>query len=105
MTADGSVVVVVDDVLDVVDEVVDDSGGTVVVSVGAATDTAGNAHTPAATTTEKIRRRIGLTLSMGDTGAMGFNPTRKRVARGTDVWFVAAAVVVSLALVMWAFLG
>ena len=36
---------------------------------------------------------------------MGFNPTRKRVARSTDLWFVVAAIVVSLALVAWGFLG
>lgn len=36
---------------------------------------------------------------------MGFNPTRKRVARSTDVWFVAAAITVAFALVAWAFFG
>ena len=36
---------------------------------------------------------------------MGFNPTRKRVARSTDIWFVTAAIVVAFALVAWAFLG
>lgn len=36
---------------------------------------------------------------------MGFNPTRKRVARSSDIWFVASAVIVACALVAWAFLG
>jgi hypothetical protein len=40
-----------------------------------------------------------------DTGGMGFNPTRKQVARKTDIWFVIAAVTVAFALVAWAFLG
>ena len=41
----------------------------------------------------------------GDTRHMGFNPTRKRVARPSDIWFVVAAVAVAFALVAWAFLG
>jgi hypothetical protein len=36
---------------------------------------------------------------------MGFNPTRKRIARGTDIWFVIAALSVASALVAWAFFG
>lgn len=40
-----------------------------------------------------------------DTWVMGFNPTRKRVARSTDVWFVVSAILVAAALVAWAFLG
>ena len=40
-----------------------------------------------------------------DTRDMGFNPTRKQVARKTDIWFVVAAVTVAFALVAWAFLG
>jgi hypothetical protein len=36
---------------------------------------------------------------------MGFNPTRKRIARRTDIWFVVSAVGVAFALVAWAFLG
>ena len=40
-----------------------------------------------------------------DNGDMGFNPTRKQVARQTDIWFVVAAVTVAFALVAWAFLG
>lgn len=36
---------------------------------------------------------------------MGFNPNRRRVARRTDIVFVAAAVVAALALVAWALLG
>lgn len=36
---------------------------------------------------------------------MGFNPTRKRVARSSDIWFVVSAVVVAGVLVAWAFLG
>lgn len=41
----------------------------------------------------------------GDTEDMGFNPTRKQVARKTDIWFVIAAVSVAFALVAWAFFG
>ena len=37
--------------------------------------------------------------------AMGFNPTRKRIARSTDIWFVIAALSVASALVAWAFFG
>jgi hypothetical protein len=36
---------------------------------------------------------------------MGFNPTRKQVARKSDVWFVAMAICVASVLVAWAFLG
>jgi hypothetical protein len=36
---------------------------------------------------------------------MGFNPTRKQVPRKSDIWFVTMAIVVSAALVAWAFLG
>jgi hypothetical protein len=36
---------------------------------------------------------------------MGFNPTRKQVARKSDIWFVAMAIGVALVLVGWAFLG
>jgi hypothetical protein len=36
---------------------------------------------------------------------MGFNPTRKRIARNSDIWFVVSAVVVAFALVGWAFFG
>jgi hypothetical protein len=37
--------------------------------------------------------------------AVGFDATRKRVKRRTDIVFVAAALVVALSLVAWAFLG
>ncbi|MTA93272.1 MAG: hypothetical protein F2545_02815 [Actinobacteria bacterium] len=40
-----------------------------------------------------------------NTATMGFNPTRKRIARNSDIWFVISAVVVALALVGWAFFG
>jgi hypothetical protein len=36
---------------------------------------------------------------------MGFDPNRRRVPRRTDAVFVAAALVVSVALVAWALLG
>ena len=36
---------------------------------------------------------------------MGLDPTRKRVARKTDIWFVVAALVSAAALVAWGFLG
>lgn len=37
--------------------------------------------------------------------AMGFNPHRRRVARRSDLLFVAAAVLLAAALLAWAFLG
>jgi hypothetical protein len=36
---------------------------------------------------------------------MGFDPNRRRVPRRTDALFVAAALVVAVALVAWALLG
>jgi hypothetical protein len=36
---------------------------------------------------------------------MGFNPIRANRKRGSDVFFVAAAVIVVLALVIWALFG
>jgi hypothetical protein len=36
---------------------------------------------------------------------VGFDATRKRVKRRTDIVFVAAALTVAVALVAWAFLG
>jgi len=36
---------------------------------------------------------------------MGFNPHRKRVARRSDIVFVAAAAVLCTALVLWTLLG
>lgn len=41
----------------------------------------------------------------GDTDGMGFNPNRKRVARRTDIVFVAAAVIAVIALVAWTAFG
>jgi hypothetical protein len=40
-----------------------------------------------------------------DTDGVGFNPYRKKVVRRTDFVMLAAAVLVALALVGWAFLG
>ena len=37
-----------------------------------------------------------------DTGPMGFNPFRPRRTRPTDVVFVAAGLLVTLALLLWA---
>jgi hypothetical protein len=36
---------------------------------------------------------------------MGLDPTRKRVPRRTDIWFVAAAITAAALLVVWGFLG
>jgi hypothetical protein len=36
---------------------------------------------------------------------MGLNPHRKHVKRKSDIVFVAAAILASAALVVWAFLG
>jgi len=36
---------------------------------------------------------------------MGFNPNRKYVPRKADYWFVAAAVVAMIVLLVWAFAG
>ncbi|MDP2293245.1 MAG: hypothetical protein Q8M22_18835 [Actinomycetota bacterium] len=44
-------------------------------------------------------------MSADDTERMGMDPHRKRVARKSDYWFVAAAVVACVALLAWALLG
>jgi len=44
-------------------------------------------------------------MSPGRMRPMGFDPNRPQVRRPTDYLFVAAAVVVCLALLAWAFLG
>ena len=36
---------------------------------------------------------------------MGFDPTRPQRRSSFDYWFVAAALVVAIALVVWAFVG
>jgi hypothetical protein len=36
---------------------------------------------------------------------MGFNPTRKQVARKSDIWFDRMAIAVAVVLVAWAFFG
>jgi hypothetical protein len=36
---------------------------------------------------------------------VGFDPNRPHKARSSDVWFVAAGLVVCVLLVLWAFLG
>jgi hypothetical protein len=41
----------------------------------------------------------------GDTDVMGFDPNRKRVARRTDIVFVAAAVIAVIALLAWTAFG
>jgi hypothetical protein len=115
VTAEGSVVVVV--------EVVVGNGATV---VGTGVLTASmrwcaateDAQTPTALVvarrnTKNWRRTFSTlaitTLSLSatprNTAVMGFNPTRKRIARPSDIWFVVSAVVVAFALVGWAFLG
>jgi hypothetical protein len=40
-----------------------------------------------------------------DTDVMGFDPNRKRVARRTDIVFVAAAVIAVIALLAWTAFG
>jgi hypothetical protein len=40
-----------------------------------------------------------------DTEAMGYNPHRKFVPKRGDLLFVTAAIVIALALLVWAFLG
>jgi hypothetical protein len=40
--------------------------------------------------------------AIDQTGAMGFDSTRKRRHRSSDIWFVLAAVAVALAGVVWA---
>jgi hypothetical protein len=44
-------------------------------------------------------------MAADDTDAVGFNPYRRFRARPTDYLLVAAAIVVVLALVIWAFAG
>lgn len=43
--------------------------------------------------------------ALGHTGSMGLDPTRRHVRRRSDYVFVAAALIVAVALVAWAFLG
>ncbi len=52
-----------------------------------------------------VARRCRAALPGGDTGGMGFNPNRKRVARRTDIVFVAAAIIAVIALVAWTAFG
>jgi len=40
-----------------------------------------------------------------DTDPMGFNPHRKRVARRSDIVFVASAALATVAVVVWTLLG
>ena len=42
---------------------------------------------------------------MRHTGLLGMDPTRRHVRRNSDYVFVAAALIVAVALVAWAFLG
>jgi hypothetical protein len=105
VTAEGSVVVVLEEVVG--------NGGTVggagvrmvCVSWRAVTE---GAHTANAHTVPR-RKTVIATLSLSavprNTATMGFNPTRKRIARNSDIWFVVSAVVVAFALVGWAFFG
>ncbi len=48
---------------------------------------------------------VGSRVPTCDARAMGFDPNRPHKARPSDVWFVAAGLVVALLLVLWAFLG
>lgn len=134
VTADGNVVVVVDDVVvvtrgathpttGIVVAVPSVEGGhktgtdDVVVVVVVAPDAAmGVTAMTAATNNGRANRerRILHTLVMVNAHdwalqqrywSMGFNPTRKQIARKSDIWFVIAAVAVAFALVAWAFLG
>lgn len=47
----------------------------------------------------------GDAADLGQTGCMGMDPTRRHVRRNSDYVFVAAALIVAVALVAWAFLG
>ena len=51
------------------------------------------------------RSGVGATARAGQTGGMGLDPTRRHVRRTSDYVFVAAALIVAVALVAWAFLG
>ena len=50
-------------------------------------------------------KKLGASRIASDTGPMGFDPQRRRVARKTDIVFVVSAIIVSLVLLAWAFLG
>jgi hypothetical protein len=53
-----------------------------------------------------LRSRWGSFGRIGDNGVMGFNPHRQYKRKGaSDYLLVAAAVVVALLLVIWAFMG
>ena len=47
----------------------------------------------------------GVPANQRQTGPMGMDPTRRHVRRNSDYVFVAAALIVAVALVAWAFLG
>jgi hypothetical protein len=40
-----------------------------------------------------------------DTSSMGFNPHRKQKKRASDIYLVVGALVITMALVVWAFRG
>jgi hypothetical protein len=46
-----------------------------------------------------------VSTSADDTGAMGFDPNRRRVHRRSDYLFVAAAVVAVVVLLAWTVFG
>jgi hypothetical protein len=49
-----------------------------------------------------LQRLVPAIGGEGDTGPMGFNPFRPRRTRPTDVVFVAAGLLLTLALLLWA---
>jgi hypothetical protein len=56
-------------------------------------------------TTPSARCTSMVSTSADDTGAMGFDPNRRRVHRRSDYLFVAAAVVAVVVLLAWTVFG
>jgi hypothetical protein len=52
-----------------------------------------------------LRSTSMVSMTGDDTEGMGFNPNRRRVARRTDIVFVAAAVVAVVVLLAWTVFG
>ena len=56
-------------------------------------------------TMPSLRVTLMVSTSGDDTEVMGYNPNRKHVPKRGDLALVAIALIVALALVVWAFAG
>lgn len=60
---------------------------------------------PGQGSTAPAPRGVAFAVASGETGAMGFDPTRKHKRTPFDYVYVAAGVVVCVLLVVWALAG